>query len=97
MGNPACVGGFTSGVHVHFGVKFENVWQPINLITISGWQIVDGEEAYEGMMIKAGHAERRACFRSQEPRMDCTHGAVRSDTASRQMPPNLKSAVHVPG
>lgn len=79
LGHPACRGGFTSGLHLHFGVKFENVWQPITAVTLSGWSIHEGEGGYEGAMTRPGSAERLACFRPDPPRMDCTHAALGSD------------------
>jgi LasA protease len=79
LGSPSCQGGYASGVHVHFGVKFENVWQPIESIALSGWRAERGEAAYEGFMVRAGAPERRACFRSDAETMDCNHAALVSD------------------
>lgn len=86
LGNPSCYGGFASGVHVHFGVKFENVWQPVMDISLSGWHFERGEEAYEGWMVRPGGAERRACFDPETRKYDCTHGTLlsRSDDEVRQ-------------
>ncbi|MDT8306182.1 MAG: hypothetical protein RRC07_09615, partial [Anaerolineae bacterium] len=79
-----------SGMHVHFGVKFENVWQPIESIPISGWRVERGEEAYEGTMARPGAPERRACFRSQAETMDCTHAALLSDNWSWPPRPQIR-------
>jgi LasA protease len=84
LGSPSCQGGFASGMHVHFGVKFENVWQPIESVLVSGWRVQRGDEAYEGTMVRAGAAERLACFRSEAETMDCTHAALLSDNWTGQ-------------
>jgi LasA protease len=83
LGSPSCLGGYASGVHVHFGVKFENVWQPLETVVLSGWRFERGEEAYEGLMVRDGQPERRACFRSGAPHMDCTHAGIVSDNHTR--------------
>lgn len=79
LGHPACRGGFTSGAHLHFGVKFENLWQPIAAVTLSGWTIHEGEGGYEGAMTRPGSDDRRACFRPEPPHIDCNHAALTSD------------------
>jgi hypothetical protein len=83
LGSPSCLGGFAGGVHTHFGVKYENVWQPIESIRLSGWSIERGEEAYEGGMVREGWPARQSCYQSGEPLMDCTHAALVSDNLSR--------------
>ena len=79
LGDPSCYGGFASGVHVHFGVKFENVWQPISAFALSGWRIERGEEAYEGRMVGAHGEERPACYDAESSVFDCSRGSVISD------------------
>lgn len=79
LGHPSCHGGYASGVHLHFGVKFENVWQPIDSVTLSGWAIENGLDAYHGTMTKPGKAERQSCFHPDRPTIDCAHSALISD------------------
>ena len=79
LGHPACRGGFTSGAHLHFGVKFENVWQPITAVTLSGWTLHEGDGGYEGMMTRPDSDERLACFRPDPPHIDCALAALVSD------------------
>ena len=76
LGHPSCYGGFASGVHVHFGVKFENVWQPVMDFSLGGWHFERGEEAYEGRMFGPEDAERQACFDAGTERYDCSRGAL---------------------
>lgn len=85
VGSPSCQGGYASGVHVHFGVKYENVWQPLETIVLSGWRFQRGEEAYEGLMLRDGQPERQSCFRSGAPNMDCTHAGLLSDNQPRRL------------
>jgi murein DD-endopeptidase MepM/ murein hydrolase activator NlpD len=79
LGNPSCAGGYASGVHLHFGVKFENVWQPIDRVYLSGWRAEPGEMAYHGTMSRVRQPQRHSCFRPEGPSMDCTHAALTSD------------------
>ena len=98
LGHPACRGGFTSGIHLHFGVKFENVWQPIAAVTLSGWSIHAGDAGYEGAMYRPGSDDRRACFRPEPPRMDCNHAALASDNEGvwrKNLRQNLEALPHL--
>lgn len=79
LGNPSCHGGFASGVHVHFGLKFENVWQPADEVILSGWRVENGLEAYHGTMTKPGETDRQSCFHPDRSTMDCAHSALISD------------------
>ncbi len=79
LGNPSCYGGFAGGVHVHFGVKFQNVWQPAEQLILSGWGFERGLEPYHGAMYKAGQADRESCFEPDRPNMDCAFAALVSD------------------
>ncbi|MDX1665271.1 MAG: M23 family metallopeptidase [Candidatus Promineifilaceae bacterium] len=91
LGAPSCHGGFASGIHVHFGVKHQNIWQPATDYTLSGWRVQNGDEAYHGTMIRAGHAERLSCFRPEEQSMDCTHAVLLSDNwPSRMWRPEMR-------
>lgn len=90
LGSPSCLGGFAGGVHVHFGVKYENIWQPVESIRLSGWAFERGEEAYEGGMVRDGEPERQSCYHSEEPLMDCTHAALVSDNLARAAWPGLR-------
>lgn len=83
LGSPSCLGGYAGGVHVHFGVKYENVWQPVEAVRLSGWAFERGEEAYEGGMVREGGVTRQSCYHSEQPLMDCTHAAVVSDNRAR--------------
>jgi murein DD-endopeptidase MepM/ murein hydrolase activator NlpD len=79
LGNPSCYGGFAGGVHVHFGVKYENVWQPVEAVVLSGWRFQNGLEGYEGWMVREGLEDRISCVQPDRPNMDCAHAALRSD------------------
>ncbi|MFW6183574.1 MAG: M23 family metallopeptidase [Chloroflexota bacterium] len=81
LGNPSCRGGFAGGVHVHFGVKFQNVWQPISEFTLSGWQFENGEDAYHGWMVRDGFEPRLSCVQPDREYMDCANAALISDNA----------------
>lgn len=89
LGSPSCLGGFAGGAHVHFGVKYENIWQPIETVRLSGWAFERGEEAYEGGMVRDGQPARQSCYHSGEPLMDCTHAALVSDNLARTVWPTL--------
>ena len=57
LGNPSYYVGFASGVHLDFGIKFQNVWQPIDAVILSGWQIENGMGAYQRAMTKLGEGD----------------------------------------
>lgn len=77
IGNPSCYGGYATGVHLHFGIKFENVWQPIHGTVISGWNIENGQVSYHGYMTKSGMSPRESCYRPNG--WNCDSAAVTSD------------------
>ena len=76
LGNPSCYGGFAGGVHVHFGLKFQNVWQPAEQLLLSGWTLQSGLDPYHGAMTKPGYPDRQSCFHPDRPNMDCAHAAL---------------------
>ena len=67
LGHPSCLGGVATGVHVHFAIKFQNVFQPIaeTETMLSGWTIHNGAEAYHGTMTRDGDplSPRESCYR----------------------------------
>lgn len=63
LGNPSCLGGTATGSHLHFGFKFQNVWQPIDGSIISGWTVRNGNFAYHGYMNKSGMSQRISAYR----------------------------------
>lgn len=75
IGNPSCNG--ATAVHLHFGTKFENVWQPIHGTTISEWNIENGQVSYHGYMTKSGMSPRESCYRPSG--WNCDSAAVTSD------------------
>lgn len=79
LGNPSCYGGFAGGVHVHFGVKYENVWQPVEAVVLSGWHFQNRLEGYEGAMVREGEEERISCVQPDRPNIDCAHATLKSD------------------
>jgi murein DD-endopeptidase MepM/ murein hydrolase activator NlpD len=93
LGYPSCYGGFASGVHVHFGVKFENVWQPITAFSLAGWHFSSDGEEYEGWMVHQDGAERQACFRSATRTFACGQGVV---AATEQPQPDVADRPGVP-
>ena len=86
LGNPSCRGGFASGVHVHFGVKFENVWQPIENLVISGRTVRNGSLNYHGFLSKPGRETAESCVRPTEFRCDFRARLI-SDNLQRSLPP----------
>jgi murein DD-endopeptidase MepM/ murein hydrolase activator NlpD len=45
-------GGWASGPHVHFTLKYNGVYQNIHGHDIGGWTVQEGDYAYEGCMIR---------------------------------------------
>ncbi len=41
LGNPSCLGGTATGVHIHFGVKQNNQWVDIAGTKLSGWEVLE--------------------------------------------------------
>lgn len=57
LGDPSCEfpkGGSTSGIHLHFGLKLNGQFMPINEAILSGWRVINGAENYQGRMEKDG-------------------------------------------
>lgn len=77
LGNPSCLGGVANGVHTHFGIKYQNVWQPIDGTVVSGWTIQNGGAAYHGYM-RNGGTTKESCSRPGNG-WDCSTALVVSD------------------
>jgi len=54
LGNPSCLGGNATGVHLHFAVKYRNVYQPAAGLALSGWTAHNGQVSYHGTLTKPG-------------------------------------------
>ena len=56
MGYPSCEGGRSTGTHVHLARKYNGQWipaaSPVLPFNLSGWIPVDGEKAYEGLLVR---------------------------------------------
>ena len=57
IGHPSCEGGSSTGTHLHFARKYNGEWmvvdKPLPFI-LSGWQVIAGDDPYEGFMINNG-------------------------------------------
>ena len=56
VGYPSCEGGRSTGTHVHLARKYNGQWipaaSPVLPFNLSGWIPVDGEKAYEGLLVR---------------------------------------------
>lgn len=63
LGHPSCEGGEATGTHVHIARKYNGQWiladGPIPMV-LSGWRVYNGQEQYQGSMIRDGQ-EAVAC------------------------------------
>jgi murein DD-endopeptidase MepM/ murein hydrolase activator NlpD len=59
LGHPSCEGGRATGTHIHIGRKFNGEWiladGPIPF-EVDGWQVVAGEDPYEGYLVNGTSA-----------------------------------------
>jgi murein DD-endopeptidase MepM/ murein hydrolase activator NlpD len=57
LGNPACIGGFSTGTHLHIARKYNGEWMNAGgavPFELSGWTAVDGGAPYKGSLVRAG-------------------------------------------
>jgi len=63
LGHPSCTGGVATGTHLHLARKFNGEWAlaegPLGF-NLGGWQAVDGEEPYKGLLVN-GSQSIEAC------------------------------------
>jgi murein DD-endopeptidase MepM/ murein hydrolase activator NlpD len=55
IGLPSCEGGKSTGTHVHMARKYNGEWIAAGgtlAFNLSGWQVIDGDEPYEGLLIR---------------------------------------------
>lgn len=55
VGHPSCLGGTSTGTHVHIARKYNGVWITADgsiPFVLDGWQVHQGEEAYQGTLTK---------------------------------------------
>jgi len=55
LGHPSCEGGLATGTHVHIARKYNGEWLPAGgdyPFVLSGWRVVEGPKAYEGLLVK---------------------------------------------
>lgn len=56
VGHPSCVGGSSSGIHVHFARKFNGEWVAADgglPLVLSGYRAYKGEDYYKGTLVRA--------------------------------------------
>ena len=83
LGNPSCLGGdgTSTGVHVHFAVRYHNASQAANGRIISGWRVEQGVGSYHGYLRK-GNVTRESGCRLSSPYADCTWNHASSAVVS---------------
>ncbi len=64
IGHPSCEGGIATATHVHLARRYNGVWIPAGRgplpMVLDGWQVGEGEAAYEGTMRRDG-VIKQAC------------------------------------
>jgi len=54
VGRPSCLGGTTTGLHLHFGFAYNGGLIEANNRKLSGWTVYEGANPYGGRMTKGG-------------------------------------------
>lgn len=54
VGRPSCLGGTTTGLHLHFGFAYNGGLIEADNRQLSGWTVNEGDDPYEGSMTKGG-------------------------------------------
>jgi murein DD-endopeptidase MepM/ murein hydrolase activator NlpD len=58
IGHPSCLGGFSTGAHLHFARRYNGEWMPVeggpSPLVLSSWAFQAGEEDYDGTMSADG-------------------------------------------
>ena len=83
LGNPSCYGGdgTSTGVHVHFAVRYHNASQAANGRVISGWRVEQGVGPYHGYLRK-GNITRESGCRLSSPTGNCIWNHASSPVVS---------------
>lgn len=62
IGHPSCLGGFSTGAHLHFARRYNGEWIPVDggpaPLVLSGWTFQSQAREYQGSMAKDGQTLR---------------------------------------
>ena len=75
IGLPSCEGGKTTGTHIHIARKYNGEWMAASgavPFDLEGWVAVNGNQAYQGQLVKFGKVVQACECSDQESQIEAT-------------------------